>query len=150
MDFSKINFLAVLVGSLIIFVFNAIWFGPKTFYPSWIRAMGREVPTERVEMKSSETFAMFGGTYLGGLIQSATLGVFVTICRLLDPTFGAAQGALAGALLGFGIAAAASLGHRVFGQANFNVFSGYKVWIIEVSADIIGLTLAGLVFGAWV
>ena len=46
------------------------------------------------------------------------------------------------AALGLGVlAAGASLGHRLF------AYQGFKVWIIEVSADIIGLVLMGLVIG---
>jgi hypothetical protein len=92
---------------------------------------------------------MFGGAYLGALIQVATLAVFIEVARVVDPAFGAAQGALAGALLGFGIGAAASLSHRLFAQSNYKIADAYKVWLIEVGQDIVALTIAGLIIGAW-
>jgi hypothetical protein len=149
MDFSKINWLAVFVASISSFVIGAVWFGPKTFYPVWMKFQGRKVPTERVEMSGGATFAMFGGTYLGALIQVSTLAVFINLARSADPAFGAAQGALAGALLGFGIGAAASLSHRLFSQSNYKMADAYKVWLIEVGQDIVCLIVAGLIIGAW-
>ncbi|MFM6971851.1 MAG: DUF1761 domain-containing protein, partial [Rhodoluna sp.] len=148
MNLLQINWLAVFVASLSTFAIGAIWFGPKTFYPIWIRALGRQVPTERVEMKGSETFAMFFGTYLGGLAQAATLGFVISIARSAAEGFNFAAGAFMGFILAIGIGAAASLGHRLFGQANFKVFAGFKVWIIEVGADIVALTIAGAIIGA--
>ena len=101
-------------------------------------------------MSGAATAAMFGGTYLGALIQVSTLAIFISLSRQIDPAFGAAQGALTGALLGFGIGAAASLSHRIFAQSNNKVADAYKVWLIEVGQDIVCLTVAGLIIGAWV
>ena len=150
MTFSELNFVGILVAFFVSFISGAIWFGPKTFYPVWMKLQGRKVPTERVEMSGGETAAMFGGAYLGALIQVATLAVFIFVARQVDPAFGAAQGALAGALLGFGIGAAASLSHRLFAQSNYKIADAYKVWVIEVAQDIVSLTVAGLIIGAWV
>jgi hypothetical protein len=71
----KINWLAVVAASMSSFVIGAVWFGPKTFYPVWMTAMGRKVPTENVPMSAGSTILMFGGTYLGALIQVSTLAV---------------------------------------------------------------------------
>lgn len=149
MDLSKINWLAVFVASLSSFAIGAIWFGPKTFYPVWMKFQGRKVPTERIEMSGGATVAMFGGAFLGALVQVATLAVFILLSRTVDPAFGAAQGAATGALLGFGIGAASSLSHRLFAQSNYKIADAYKVWLIEVGQDIVSLTVAGLIIGAW-
>jgi hypothetical protein len=146
----EINWLAVVVASLSSFVIGAVWFGPKTFYPAWMTAMGRKIPTERVEMSTGSTVLMFGGTYLGALIQVSTLAVVVALARTVDPTIGALGGAAIGALLGFGIGAAASFSHRQFAQQNHNQFHAVWVWLIEVGQDIVCLTVAGLIIGAWV
>lgn len=146
----EINWLAVFVSSLVSFAIGAVWFGPKTFYPVWIRALGREVPTERVEMKKGETALMFGGTYVGALAQVIALAVLIGLARLVAPGFGWITGAAFGFFLSVGFGAFASLSHRMFGQANFKVFSALKVWLIEVSQDVICVTIAGAILGAWV
>jgi len=150
MSFSSlgINFLAIFVASLSSFAVGAIWFGPKTLYPVWIRALGREVPTERVEMTKGETALLFGGTYVAGLIQVFTLAILILLAREVAPV-----NAITGGFLGFfvasGIGAFGSLSHRLFGQPDFKVFMALKVWLIEVGQDVVALTIAGLILGAW-
>jgi hypothetical protein len=52
---------------------------------------------------------------------------------------GIADGAGVGFALGVGIAAFASLSHRLFGGENI------KVWLIETSNDVLNLTVAGAI-----
>ena len=149
-DFVQVNPLAVLVASLASFAIGAIWFGPKTFYPVWMRALGREIPKERVKMSGGETLLMFGGTYLAALIQVLTLAVVISLLRASATSFGVFEGALAGFIFSAGLGAFASLSHRMFGQPNFKVYQSLKVWIIEVSQDIVSLTVAGMILAIWV
>lgn len=150
MELNNINWLAVFVASLSSFIIGALWFGPKTFYPAWMAAMGRKMPTERVDMTTGSTVLMFGGTYLGAFIQVATLALVLSLARAVDPTLGALGGAAIGALLGFGIGAAASFSHRQFAQQNHKQVHAVWVWLIEVGQDIVCLTIAGAIIGAWV
>jgi len=131
------NFLAIFLGVLAAYVFNAIWFGPKTFYPMWIRALGKPEPRrEDADMSAKNQIKLFGGTFAGWL----ALGVVADIVINLIPNATGVDGALVGLGLGV-VAAGSSLGHRLFAN------QGFKVWIIEVSADVIGLVLIGLVIG---
>ena len=41
MSFSNVHWVAVLVSGLVGIASGAIWFGPKTFYPAWLKAMGK-------------------------------------------------------------------------------------------------------------
>ncbi len=148
-DISNLNFLAIFIASILSFAIGAIWFGPKTFYPVWMRALGREIPKERVKMTGSETLLMFGGTYLAAFIQVLTLAVIISFGRELTPGFGPIDGLLFGFVFSVGLGAFASLSHRMFGQANFKVYQSLKVWLIEVSQDVICLSLAGLILGSW-
>ena len=150
MELTTINWLAVIAASFSSFIIGALWFGPKTFYPVWMTAMGRKVPTEQVKMSAGSTILMFGGTYVGALVQVATLAVIVALARTVDPTIGALGGAAIGALLGFGIGAAASFSHRQFAQQNHKQVQAVWVWLIEVGQDIVCLTVAGVIIGAWV
>jgi len=146
--FNHFNIWAVLVASVVSFIIGAIWFGPKTFYPVWMKALGREIPKERVKMTGGETFLMFGGTYLAALIQVSTLGIIVAGARLIHPvTWG--TGLFLGFLFSVGLGAFASLSHRMFAQPDFKVYRSLKVWLIEVGQDVICLSIAGAILGAW-
>lgn len=145
----EINWLAVFVASITSFIIGAIWFGPKTFYPVWIRALGREVPTERIEMKPGETAVMFGGTYVAAFVQVFTLAAIIGMGRALDPSFGVLNGIAFGFLFSGGLGAFGSLSHRMFGQADHKVYKSLKVWLIEVGQDVVALTVAGAILGLW-
>jgi hypothetical protein len=149
-DFSNINWLAVFVASISSFIIGAVWFGPKTFYPIWVKAQGREMPVQDGKSSGAEMALMFGGTYVGALVQVATLAVLLELARLANPTLGAGEGAFLGLVFGIGLGAFASLSHRFFGQANGNPYSALKVWLIEVGQDVLCLTIAGAIIGAWV
>ncbi len=135
----NLNPLAIALGFVAAFIFNAIWFGPKTFYPAWLKALGKPMPKrEEVDMSAKGQIALFGGTFAGQLAAVIVLAVVIG----LIPDADWSVGALAGVGVGV-VAAGSSLGHRLFS------YQGFKVWIIEVSADVIGLALAGAVIGAF-
>ena len=144
----NINIWAVLVASVLSFAIGATWFGPKTFYPVWMKALGREIPKERVKMTGGETLLMFGGTFVAAFIQVLTLAVVIGMLKTLGPV-NAGVGAVFGFGLSVGLGAFASLSHRMFSQPDFKVYRSLKVWLIEVGQDVLCLTLAGAILGAW-
>jgi len=135
----NLNLVAIALGFLAAFIFNAIWFGPKTFYPAWFKALGKPMPKrEEVNMSAKGQIALFGGTFAGQLASVLVLAVVIGLVPGADWSIGALTG------LGLGVVAAgSSLGHRLFS------YQGFKVWIIEVAADVIGLMLAGAIIGAF-
>lgn len=134
----ELNWLGILAGFVVYFVSGALWFGPKTFYPAWMRARGKD-PAE--PQGSHGMVVVFGMTALGALVQVIALASVLWFVAEAHGAVGPLGGALAGLLLGIGFAAASSLSHRLFGG------DGFKVWAIEVGGDVVGLTLAGLVVG---
>ena len=145
----EINWLAVFGASLTSFIIGAIWFGPKTFYPVWMKALGRKWPAERVEMSGAETALLFGGTYVAALAQVVSLAIVIGFARFLFANFDSVTGAAFGFFLAVGFGAFASLSHRLFGQADHKGINAIKVWLIEVGQDVVCLTIAGAILGAW-
>ena len=137
MDIQGLNFIGILVAFGFSFVSGAIWFGPKTFYPVWMRARGNA--SGQLTSVQNKPALLFGGTILGILVQTLTLGVVITSLQKADPNFSVTNGALVGLALGVGIGMFASLSHRLFGGENL------KVWVIETANDAINLTVAGAI-----
>lgn len=137
MTFSDLNLLGVLTAFVISFVSGGIWFGPKTFYPIWMKAKG--VRSGELTHQQNKPALLFGGTILGVIAQTLTVALVVTSLQRSNPDFSVIDGALVGAALGIGIAAFASLSHRLFGGDRL------KVWIIETANDAINLTIAGAI-----
>jgi hypothetical protein len=137
MTFTGINLVGVLVAFLVSFISGAIWFGPKTFYPVWMRAKGNA--SGQLTGEQNKPVLLFGGTIVGILIQTLTLGLIINSLQANNPEFSVTDGSLVGLALGVGIGMFASLSHRVFGGESL------KVWIIETANDAINLTIAGAI-----
>jgi hypothetical protein len=137
MTFTDLNFVGVLVAFVVSFISGGIWFGPKTFYPIWMKAKG--IASGQLSHQQNKPALLFGGTIIGVLIQTLTLATIITGLQAGNSDFSIVDGALVGAALGIGIAAFASLSHRLFGGDSL------KVWIIETANDALNLTIAGAI-----
>ena len=137
MTFQGFNYLSLVIAFGFSFVSGAIWFGPKTFYPIWMRARG--IPSGQLTANQNRPVILFGGTIVGVLIQTITLGLVMNSLRVHGMDIGVIDGAGIGLALGLGIGACASLSHRLFGGDSI------KVWIIETANDVINLTVAGAI-----
>lgn len=134
MNFAAINWAAFAVVYVIGFMFSALWFGPKTFYPTWWKLMGdRPMPTR--ESQQGSPIAMFGLTMLGLFVQVLAIALLVSALPQLP-------GVLVGLFVGL-VGAFASLGHRMFAG------HGVKVWAIEVTPDVIVAVIAGIILSLW-
>lgn len=143
MPFADINWLAVLLASVASFVIGWIWFSPKVFFDRWWRAMGRD-PKDMGSMDGGTPMGLvFGLVIVAILVQATVLAAVIELSRTAGNDVGLAGGALIGLLLGAGIAAAASISHRMFAG------SSLKVWAIEVGQDTVCLVVMGAIIGAW-
>lgn len=137
MTFSGLNLIGVLIAFTVSFISGGIWFGPKTFYPVWMKARG--IQSGQLDHNQNKPALLFGGTVIGVLIQTLTLALIITSLQHQSADFGILDGMGVGFALGVGIGMFASLSHRLFGG------DGLKVWIIETANDAINLTIAGAI-----
>ena len=141
MSIESVDWLAVAIGTISAFLVGSIWFSPKTFFPVWWKALGKEAGGDPGAGQSMGV--VFGLTALGALVQAFVLALVVGVIRSSGTDVNFLGGALVGALMGVGFVAAPALGHRLFGQ------QGLKVWAIESGGDILGLIAMGAVIGAF-
>ena len=137
MTFHGLNFVGILIAFFVSFASGGLWFGPKTFYPVWMRAKGNS--SGELTASQNKPAKLFGGTIVGVLIQTLTVGLIVTSLQSGHSNFGIIDGAGVGFALGVGIGMCASLSHRLFSGESF------KVWLIETSNDAINLAIAGAI-----
>lgn len=138
MDFGSINLVAVIAAFVANFVVGFLWFGPKTFYPIWWKALGKSPSTE--PGTGSSMGVVFGSTALAGLILAFATSIVVSwSAQVNGGDFTPANGIMVGLVLGGGIVSAQALSHRLFGQ------QGWKVWAIEAGGDTAGAIAIGVV-----
>jgi hypothetical protein len=139
-----ISWVGVLIAGVVGAGLGSIWFGPKTFFPLWWRLIGHPPGTAASPGGNLPMAVVFGFTIASQFVQALAMAVIVNVARQSTAftTFGVIDGAVVGLVVGVGIAAAAPLGHRLFGG------HGFGVWILEVGNDVVGLTLMGAIAAA--
>jgi hypothetical protein len=135
MDFGAINFAGVLVAFLVNFVIGFIWFGPKTFFPVWWKAIGKTGdPGEGANMGIA-----FGSTAVAGLISATGLALIFNLLSRANGDVSLISGLTAGLIVGVFVMAAPALSHRLFAG------NGFKVWLLEIGSDVLGFVGMGIV-----
>jgi hypothetical protein len=94
MDFSKVNYLAVVAAALSSFLIGGLWYSPILFAKAWMREAG--IPEERLR---ENVAGVFGGALVLAFVIAFNLSLF------LGTEASIAWGAGAGALAGVGWAA---------------------------------------------
>ena len=137
MDFSAINWLAVLACVVFSVDSGSLWFGPKTFFPVWWKAIGKS-DSDKPDGRPM--------TWILILVSSFVQAVFMAlIVNAMGSMTGGAtlvSGMTAGFLLWLGFVAPTSLVNKLF--------PGYlKAWAIENGNHLINFVVFGAILGAW-
>ena len=113
MDFSSINWLAVVACVVVSMISGGLWFGPKTFFPAWWKAIGK---TEKDTPGGDNMAVMWGGTVLASFVQAVSMAIMVNYMGKSSGGATLASGAVEmGVLVGFtGVAVDVTLGDSVF------------------------------------
>ncbi len=141
MNFSSINWLAVVACVVIAMIVGSLWFNQKTFFPMWWKAIGR---SEKDDPGAGSNMAMtWGLTVLASFVQAVFMALMVNAMGSMT-TGGATlgSGALAGFLLWLGFVAPTSLTNKLFA-------SQLKAWVLEAGNHLLTFVLMGAVLGAW-
>jgi Protein of unknown function (DUF1761) len=136
MNISSVNWLAVLACFVFSIISGSIWFGPKTFFPTWWTAIGKSqndqpngTPTTWVLlMVSSAIQAIFMAMIVNGLTSASGKNIF--------------SGALIGLSVWLGIVAPSALVNKLFPGRIF-------AWAIETANHLINYVVFGAILGAW-
>lgn len=140
MDFSVINWLAIVVCVIVSMISGSIWYNPKTFFPAWWKVVGK---TDEPGMQGNMamTWAL---TVLSSFVQAVAMAFMVNAMGGLmtgGPT--AATGASIGFMLWLGFIAPTYLVNKLFAG------HGLKIWAIEAGNHLVNFILFGAILGAW-
>lgn len=136
MDFNSINWLAVLVCVVFSMISGSLWFGPKTFFPVWWKAIGKG------SEQPSGSPLVWVLIVVSSLVQAVFMALFVNAMGKMSGGATLASGALAGFLLWLGFVAPSSLTNKLFATQ-------FKAWFIEVGNHLINFVVFGAILGAW-
>lgn len=146
MDFSAINWLAVVACVVASMVIGGVWFGPKTFFPVWWKAVGKEGEPamgggESTPGSSLGMGLVWGGVILASFIQAVFMSLMVNAMGSMSGGATLGSGALAGFFLWLGFVAPSSLTNKLFADR-------LKAWVIEQGNHLITFVVMGAIIGA--
>lgn len=139
MDFSSINWLAVLLCVVASMVIGSVWFSPKVFFNSWWKAIGK---TDKDAPGGTNMGVMWGGTVLASVVQAIFMGLMVNAMGSM--TAGGAtwsSGAMAGFFLWLGFVAPSSLTNKLFAER-------LPAWFYEAGNHLVTFLVMGAIQGA--
>ncbi len=132
-DFASINYLAVLLATVLAFGLGAIWYGKPLFGSAWQKEMG----LSDEDLQSGNMGVTFGMTFVVAFIAMLFLAVF------MGPGATVASGALHGAIIATVFIATSIATHYLFSQKSL------KIFLIDAGYDIVRYALAGAILGAF-
>lgn len=139
MDFSSINWLAVLLCVLASMVIGGVWFSPKMFFPAWWKAVGKG---DADASNSSMSMGMvWGGTVLASVVQAIFMGLMVNAMGSMSGGATWSTGAIAGFFLWLGFVAPSSLTNKLFADR-------FQAWLYEVGNHLVTFIVMGAIQGA--
>jgi hypothetical protein len=133
MNFSLINWLAVVVAGLSAFAVGGIWYSRPLFGNAWM--VDSDLTEEQI--KQGNKGKIFGFTLIFSLIMAVNLAMF-----LADAKTTASWGATAGFLAGIWTFCAIAT-HSLF------ELKSWRHIFINGGYSVVSLTLMGLIIGAW-
>ena len=139
MTIPALNYLAVLVAGVLIFMLGGLWYSPVLFAKPWMAQMGKTEADFKAHAAGTNMAANYGAVFLCGLITAWALAVVV---YGLNATT-AIAGASVAALCWLGFAAATSYGTSLFSMGR----SG--LWMINTAYNLVAFVVAGIVLALW-
>ncbi len=135
MDFSSINWLAVIACVFVSMVSGTIWYNPKTFFPVWWKGIGKS----ESDMGENAGPMIWVLTILASFVQA----VFVSLLLNVMGSNTLAAGLQAGFIIWLGFVAPTNLVNKLFAG------HGLKVWAIEAGNHLVNMLLFGATLAVW-
>jgi hypothetical protein len=131
----QVNYLAILVVGIIIYLLGALWYSPLLFAKHWMNAIGK---TEE-DLKGGASPITYVITFVVWVVTMYVLSIFIHYSGA--STFG--YGMLAGFLCWFGFYALLSLMMNLFEQ------KPKQLWLINVSYVLFAFLISGGILAIW-
>lgn len=137
MHVSPVNYLAVLVSGIVIFLIGGAWYSPALFAHQWVALQGRT--EEELKATSSATPGKFIAVFICAVVSAWVLGVLLN--HFVHPTL--LRGAEVGLLCWIGFTGATSFGSYMF--------SGRPraLWAIDSGYYLVSFVVAGIILAVW-
>jgi len=132
-----VNYLAVLVSGVVIFLLGGVWYSKLLFAKPWVALMGKT--EEEMKASAGSMPVNFLLAFLCGVVSAWVLAALLNHHEPIT----VARGAKLGAVCWLGFTAPPSLATAGFSQIP------KKLWAINVGYDLVSYVLAGIILAYW-
>ena len=139
MALPHVNYLAVLVAGIVIFVLGGLWYSPVLFAKRWMALMGKTEEQIKAGAAGASMGILYGLAFLCGLVSSWALAVLIKHFPPITP-LRAAEVAL---LCWAGFAAPTSFATAIFSQ------TPKPLWLINSGYNAVSFVLASVILALW-
>ena len=137
-----INYLAVLVAGIVIFVLGGLWYSPVLFAKRWIALQGRTEEQMRAQAAAANMPVTYVSAFICGLVTAWAMAMILAhIASSMN--LNAGRGALIGFMCWLGFAAATSYGTALFSG------KPKQLWLIDSTYNLVSFVLAGMILAVW-
>ncbi|NNF51335.1 MAG: DUF1761 domain-containing protein [Gammaproteobacteria bacterium] len=131
--FSDVNFLAVLVATVLAFVIGGLWYSPVLFYKAWLDGAGL---TEE-QAQQGHPGKIYGGAFAMTFVAATLLAVVIGDHKSLI------YGIHWGLIVGIGWVSTSFATNYLFERRSF------KLWLVNAGYNVVLFTVMGAVIGMW-
>jgi len=135
----EVNYLAVLVAGLVIFLLGGLWYSPAVFSKRWLALQGRAAEQMQADAANANMPVMYLSAVICGLLTSWVMALLIAHTH----HSGWMNGAHLGAFAWLGFAAPTSYATYLFS------IRPKALWLIDSSFNLVSFVLAGAILGAW-
>jgi hypothetical protein len=136
MAFPHVNYLAILVSGVVIFILGGLWYS-VIFKNLWISLMG--IPEEKMKEGSGAMPVLFLMAFLCALVQSYILAIII---NHFFP-YSLVRGAMVGTICWVGFAAPTSFATAIFSMTK------KPLWFINSAYNLVSFIAAGMILSVW-
>lgn len=133
MENVQINFIAVIVAALSMFLIGGLWYSPKVFGKLWLKELGKD----KSFLETGNMKAIFGGAFLLALVMAFNLAGFISGYESWI------WGLIGGVLAGLGWVAMSIGIIYLFERRSFKIFA------INAGYIVVSFIIMGLILGLW-
>lgn len=130
-----INYLAVLVTGVVIFMLGGLWYSPVLFAKKWVALQGKSME----EMSGGATPVMYVQVFLCGLITAWVMAIVLGFLPVWDMM----RGIKLAIVCWLGFAAVTSYGTALFSM------KPKALWLIDTSFNLVSFILAAVILTMW-
>jgi len=142
MHFPAINYLAVLVAAIVIFVLGGLWYSPVLFAKRWIALQNRTEEEMRAQAAAANMPLMYFSAFICAFLQAWVLAMVMGhMAQVADMSV--AHAAIFSALIWLGFAATTSYATALFSG------KPRQLWLIDSLYNLVSFILAGIILAVW-